>query len=105
MVFDQLILTSLDITGIKLKNPDTFGEGIINIQNNLQYINISETNLLTNKTNLEKFLNLLPNRTGKDTGIIYMYGKKYTSGGIQGSSKAIAKTLDTLKAYNWIFYL
>lgn len=105
LVFDQLILTSLDITGIKLKNPDTFGEGIINIQNNLQYINISETNLLTNKTNLEKFLNLLPNRTGKDTGIIYMYGKKYTSGGIQGSSKAIAKTLDTLKTYNWIFYL
>lgn len=105
LVFDQLTLTSLDITGIKLKNPDTFGEGVINVQNDLQYINISETNLLTNKANLEKFLNLLPNRFGKEAGIIYMYGKKYTSGGIQGSSKAIAKTLDTLKTYNWLFYL
>lgn len=105
LVFDQLTLTSLDITGIKLKNPDTFGEGVINVQNDLQYINISETNLLTNKANLEKFLNLLPNRFGKEVGIIYMYGKKYTSGGIQGSSKAIAKTLDTLKTYNWLFYL
>lgn len=105
LVFDQLTLTSLDITGIKLKNPDTFGEGVINVQNDLQYINISETNLLTNKANLEKFLNLLPNRSGKEAGIIYMYGKKYTSGGIQGSSKAIAKTLDTLKTYNWLFYL
>lgn len=95
-------LESLTIQGIKVSDPESF----TNIQfPNIKEINISESNLLTNKNNLELFLNNLPDRTGKETGIIYLYGKKYISGGVQGSAKDIAQTLNNLKNKNWLFYL
>lgn len=103
LILDNLNkLESLTLRGIKVINPDIF---VNTIFPNIKTIDISESNILTNKANLELFLNNLPNRTNLETGIIYLYGKKYISSGKQGSSKDIAFTLETLKNKNWLFYL
>lgn len=95
-------LENLTLQGIKITDPETF----VNIEfPNLKEVNISESNILTNKNNLELFLDNLPDRNGKEPGVVYLYGKKYTSGGIQGSAKDIAQTLNNLKNKNWLFYL
>lgn len=72
---------------------------------NVKEINISETNILTNRDNLISFIGKLPDRTGKEPGVIYMYGEKYTYSGTKGSAKAIAAELEVLKNKNWLFYL
>lgn len=98
-------LKKLIIQGINLRYD---GTSLISPNINfpaLEEVNISESNLLTNKVNLIKFLAKLPDRTEKSPGIIYMYGKKYTAEGIQGSTKVIAESLETLKNKNWIFYV
>ena len=97
-------ITKLNLQGISLINPDDCD--VINANfTNIKEVNISETNILSKKIRLEKFLNNLPDRSGKEPGIIYMYGKKYTSEGVQGSAKAIKDTLENLKNKNWLFYL
>ncbi len=97
-------ITKLNLQGISLINPDdcdVMNANFINVKE----VNISETNILSKKSRLEKFLDNLPNRSGKEPGIIYMYGKKYRSEGVQGSAKAIKDTLEKLKNKNWLFYL
>lgn len=96
-------LEYLTLRNVKISNPETFVQIILS--DTIKSIDISESNILTNKTNLETFLNNLPDKTGKETGVIYLYGKKYVDNGIQGSAKAIAQTLENVKNKNWIFYL
>ena len=99
-------IIKLNLQGISLINPDTETCDVMNANfTNIKEVNISETNILSKKTRLEKFLDNLPDRSRKEPGIIYMYGKKYTSEGVQGSAKAIKDTLENLKNKNWLFYL
>lgn len=106
----KLTLTIDDISGLKsfmlrgvdLTNPDYF----TTVQfPDIEVMDISETNLLTSKDRLRQILNNLPNRQGKDPGIIYLYGRKYTHNGVQGTAKGIAQELELLKIKNWLFYL
>lgn len=92
---------------ITLQNVSIDDFSDINLTNykELKAINISESSLLLSKTNLELFLNLLPDRTGSVPGKIYLYGKKYTYNNIQGHTNAISGTLENLKNKNWLFYL
>jgi hypothetical protein len=96
-------LRSLSLQNTKIDDPERFAAISWSL---LKDVDISESNILTNRSNLETFLNNLPDRSSEDEcGTVYMYGKKYTKDGVQGSSKAIADTLEKLRLKNWLFYL
>lgn len=95
---EKLTLHNVSIADLSSLNLENFFK-------ELHAINISESALLTNKDNLETFLNLLPDRTGFTAGKIYLYGSKYTYDGVKGSTSAISSTLANLKNKNWLFYV
>lgn len=92
-----LILRNINITNI--------AELISNVYSSVEVIDITGSNILTNKANLTTFLENLPDRKDLTPGIIYLYGDKYTASSVKGSAKAIAEQLEQLRQKNWLFYL
>lgn len=92
-----LILRNINITNIT--------DLISNVYSSAEVIDITESNILSNKANLTTFLKNLPDRKDLTPGIIYLYGDKYTASGVKGSAKAIAEQLEQLRQKNWLFYL
>lgn len=95
-------LEKLTLHNVSIDNLST-----LNLQNSkkLKAVDISESALLLDKSKLETFLQILPDRTGLDVGKIYLYGEKYTYNNIKGHTSAISAALETIKNKNWLFYL